>query len=77
MSNIRKNVDEHSVVSKHRFVNNHEFDWCNPKILHQEKHLRKREIAEMFHIKKNNNTINLHTDTDGLPEVYDIIIRIS
>ncbi|EFN60671.1 hypothetical protein EAG_14889, partial [Camponotus floridanus] len=30
-----------------------------PNILHNEKYVRKREIAEMFFIKKFNNLINL------------------
>ncbi|EZA54306.1 hypothetical protein X777_06136 [Ooceraea biroi] len=76
--NIRKMACDHSVVvSKHRNFNNHEFEWSEPVILHQEKHRMKREIAEMFHIKRCNKTINLQTDTDNLPNIYDGIIRIT
>jgi len=64
------------VVSKHKIEFNHDFDWSYPNILHKEKHLRKREIAEMFHIKKNNNTINLHKDTENLNNIYDKIIKV-
>ncbi|EZA52967.1 hypothetical protein X777_07426, partial [Ooceraea biroi] len=74
-SNIRRK--DHSVVSKHRLANNHDFDWSNPLILHREKHRRKREIAEMFLIKKEENTINLHTDTEDLSDVYNSIVRLS
>ena len=65
-----------SVVSKHKIEFNHDFDWANPKILHNEKHIRKREIAEMFFIKKNNNTLNLQKDTDNLNNIYDLIIKV-
>jgi len=47
-SDIKKHSDNFSVVSKHRFTQNHDFDWSNPKILHREKHRKKREIAEMI-----------------------------
>lgn len=65
-----------SVISKHKLEFNHEFDWTNPNILHREKHIKKREIAEMFYIKKNNNTINSQKDTENLNSVYDKIINL-
>ncbi|EFN73622.1 hypothetical protein EAG_08419, partial [Camponotus floridanus] len=49
----------HSVISKHRLESGHDFDWSKPNILHNEKYVRKREIAEMFFIKRFNNLINL------------------
>ncbi|EFN60973.1 hypothetical protein EAG_13905, partial [Camponotus floridanus] len=49
---------------------NHDFDWSLPVILHNEKHVRKREIAEMFFIKKFDNTINLQKDTENLNNIY-------
>ncbi|EFN63540.1 hypothetical protein EAG_16433, partial [Camponotus floridanus] len=39
-------------------------------ILHSEKYVRKREIAEMFFIKRFNNLINLQKDTDSLNNIY-------
>ncbi|EFN71142.1 hypothetical protein EAG_10671, partial [Camponotus floridanus] len=39
-------------------------------ILHNEKYVRKREIAEMFFIKRSKNLINLQTDTDNLNNIY-------
>ncbi|EFN65592.1 hypothetical protein EAG_10087, partial [Camponotus floridanus] len=35
-----------------------------------EKYVRKREIAEMFFIKRFNNLINLQKDTDNLNNIY-------
>ncbi|EZA54510.1 hypothetical protein X777_05489 [Ooceraea biroi] len=69
--NIKKRDDDLSVVSRHRITNDHNFDWSNVNILHQEKHVRKREIAEMIFIRKQNNSINLQKDTECLPSIYD------
>ncbi|EZA58481.1 hypothetical protein X777_01102, partial [Ooceraea biroi] len=60
----------HSVVTDHRLAYDHDFDWLNPKVLHREKHWRKRQIAEMFFIKSFDNTINLQTHTENLNTVY-------
>ncbi|EZA59748.1 hypothetical protein X777_16229, partial [Ooceraea biroi] len=75
MANIRKN--EHSVVSKHRLSENHDFDWDKPTILHRETHKIKREIAEMIYIRKHSNCINLQTDTENLSDMYDNILKLS
>lgn len=74
-SDIKKHDSNHSVISKHRLSHQHEFNWLKPEILHRENHLKKREIAEMFFIKKYDRTINLQRDTDGLTAVYDSIIK--
>ncbi|EZA47078.1 hypothetical protein X777_16770 [Ooceraea biroi] len=58
-SNIKKNESDWSVVSCHRAHDGHEFDWMHVDVLHQDKHLRRREIAEMICIKKHSNSINL------------------
>ncbi|XP_077277703.1 uncharacterized protein LOC143905912 [Temnothorax americanus] len=58
-NDIKKHCSNHSVVSKHRSQNNHDFKWSEPKILHKECNTKKREIAEMFFIKRHNNIINL------------------
>lgn len=75
-----KNINLHrsmqSVISKHRLELEHDFDWAKPNILHSETFLRKREIAEMFYIKKFNNTINLQKDTENLNNIYDKIIKV-
>ena len=74
-ADIKKHVSNHSVVSRHRTSYDHEFEWHKTEILHCEKQVRKREIAEMFFIKQNNNTINLQKDTDNLTGAYDIVIK--
>ncbi|EZA46542.1 hypothetical protein X777_00052, partial [Ooceraea biroi] len=73
-SDISKRDNCLSVVSKHRVFNEHDFDWCNTKILHHENHRRKREIAEMVFIKRHSNAINLQKDTEDLPAVYDTVL---
>ncbi|EFN64904.1 hypothetical protein EAG_14640, partial [Camponotus floridanus] len=45
-------------------------DWSKTNILHNEKYVRKREIAEMFFIKRFNNLINLQKDMDSLNNIY-------
>ncbi|EZA51188.1 hypothetical protein X777_10257 [Ooceraea biroi] len=72
---IKKHFSNHSVVSKHRLTKEHDFDWDNKNILHYEPNNRKREIAEMFFIKKSPNTINLKRDTENLSEIYDVIVE--
>ena len=74
---IRKNVDSHSVVSKHRLSHNHDFNWHQPKILYKEKQFKKREIAEMLFIKKHDCTINLQKDTESLPSIYNRVIGVT
>ncbi|EFN62559.1 hypothetical protein EAG_05778, partial [Camponotus floridanus] len=48
-----------------RLESGHEFDWTKPNILYNEKYVLKREITEMFYIKKSNNSINLQKNTDN------------
>jgi len=61
-------------IKEHR---NNIFKWDEPIILHKERNRRRREIAEMFFIKKfknTNNSINLQKDTENLNLIYDKII---
>ncbi|EZA52132.1 hypothetical protein DMN91_010114 [Ooceraea biroi] len=74
-SDISKREGNWSVVSRHRASLFHDFDWSKVDILHQEQHLHKREVAEMIFIKRHHNAINLQTDTDNLPGVYDPILK--
>ena len=74
---IRKNSDNHSVVSKHRLTHNHDFNWQQPKILYKERHFKKREISEMFFIKKCDCAINLQKDTESLPANYNRVIGVT
>lgn len=76
INNIKVHTSNHNVISKHKTEYMHDFNWTSPNILHCEKHTRKREIAEMFFIKKHNNTINLQKDTDNLNPIYDNIIKV-
>jgi predicted GIY-YIG superfamily endonuclease len=73
-SDITKHYSNHSVVSKHRISLGHDFKWTEPEILHREKNIKKREIAEMFYIKKFNNNINSQKDTENLNPIYDRLI---
>jgi len=73
-NNIRNSTGNFSVVTDHRLKFDHDFDWINPEILHKERNRKKREIAEMFFIKKYDNNINLQKDTENLNSVYDRII---
>jgi len=76
-NNIKNASGNFSVVTNHRLSSNHEFKWDEPIILHKEKNRRKREIAEMFFIKKfkkNKTSLNLQSDTDNLNPIYDRII---
>jgi len=60
INNINKHDNLQSVVSHHRIINGHEFDWSMPHVLHMENYnAQKREIAEMVFIKKFKNNINL------------------
>ncbi|XP_071578645.1 uncharacterized protein [Temnothorax nylanderi] len=72
---IKKPAGKHSVVSEHRISRGHDFDWGNPEIMHRERLMRKRELAEMFFIKKSDNTINMQKDTESLNALYEHIIK--
>ena len=75
-NNIKKDTTMHSVVSLHRTCNDHEFRWDSPVILHQEKQTRKREIAEMFYIKRQRKSINLQKDTENFSGIYDRVLDV-
>ncbi|KAL6418855.1 hypothetical protein ACFW04_014207 [Cataglyphis niger] len=75
-NNIKMHANNLSIISKHKLEFNHDFDWSAPDILHNKKHLRKREITEMFFIKKFDNTINSQKDTENLNNIYDKLIKV-
>ncbi|KAL6421451.1 hypothetical protein ACFW04_013906 [Cataglyphis niger] len=75
-NNIKMHASNLSVVNKHKLEFNYDFDWSVPDILHNEKHLRKREIAEMFFIKKFDNSINSQKDTENLNNIYNKLIKV-
>ena len=49
--------------------------WDDVEILHKEKNWKKRCVAEMICIKKQNNTLNKVTDIDALPAVYNTTLN--
>ncbi|EZA47056.1 hypothetical protein X777_16713 [Ooceraea biroi] len=75
-ADVRKVVSDQSVVSKHRLTFNHEFDWSDPDVLHRDAFNRRREIAEMYFIKKQDRPVNLQKGTDSLPGVPQTTWRI-
>jgi len=76
-NNINNPSHNYSVVTNHRLSEKHDFKWDEPIILHKERNMRKRKIAEMFFIKKykkTNNSLNLQKDTENLNPIYNKII---
>jgi len=51
MNNIKNSSGNYSVITNHRLSAN-DFKWDKLNILHKEKNRRKKEIAEIFFIKK-------------------------
>ena len=51
------------------------FQWNNVQILDEELSYRKRLISKMLHIKKQKNSFNLQTDTEGLHKAYLPIVN--
>jgi len=76
LNNIKSTSNNYSVVSNHRLLFNHDFQWDKPKILHKERNRKKREIAEMFLIKKHDNNINLQKDTENLNSIYNKLLTL-
>ncbi|KYN18349.1 hypothetical protein ALC57_09345 [Trachymyrmex cornetzi] len=74
-NHIRHKSATRSVVTEHRLFNNHDFRWDDVKILDEEPIYRKRLISEMVNIKKQTNSLNLQTDTEGLHKAYLPIIN--
>lgn len=73
-NHIRRNTTNHSVITDHRIIYNHDFDWNNIEILDNEPHLHKRLISEVLHIKRQRNSLNLQTDTKCLPDTYFTVL---
>jgi len=76
LNNIKSTSNNYSVVSNHRLLFNHDFQWDKPNILHKERNRKKREIAEMFLIKKHDNNINLQKDTENLNSIYNKLLTL-
>ncbi|KYN12195.1 hypothetical protein ALC57_15646 [Trachymyrmex cornetzi] len=74
-NHIRWNTSSRSVITEHRLENNHDFNWDEIEVLDEEPCYHKRLISEMLHIKKQKNSINLQTDTEGLHKAYIPIVN--
>ena len=72
-NHIRHKTSVRSVITKHRLQCN--FQWNNVQILDEELSYRKRLISKMLHIKKQKNSFNLQTDTEGLHKAYLPIVN--
>ena len=73
---IRHNTSVRSVIMEHRLQYDHDFQCDNVKILDEEPCYRKRLISEMLNIKKQRNSLNLQTDTEGFHKAYLLYISI-
>jgi len=69
-NHIKRNTSTYSVITDHRIISDHDFDWDNVEILDVEKNLNKRLIFEMINIKSQSKGLNLQTDTDSLDRAY-------
>jgi len=74
-NHIRWNTTARFVISEHRLLLGHKFDWDHVEILAEEPYLGKRSLLEMLHIKKQTNSLNSQTDTKDLYEAYFPIIN--
>ncbi|KYN38925.1 hypothetical protein ALC56_06685, partial [Trachymyrmex septentrionalis] len=74
-NHIRYKTSARSVITEHRLLHDHDFQWDDVQILDEEPSYRKRLILEMLHIKRQKNSLNLQTDTEGLHKAYLPIIN--
>ncbi|KYN22630.1 hypothetical protein ALC57_04969, partial [Trachymyrmex cornetzi] len=74
-NHIRWNTSSKSVITEHRLQQGHDFNWNDIRILDEEHCYNKRLVSEMLNIKKQNNNLNLQTDTEGLHKSYIPIIN--
>jgi len=51
-NHIRWNTTVRPIISEHRLLLDHEFDWDNVEVLDEETYLGKRLVSEMLYIKK-------------------------
>jgi len=73
-SHIIRNSSQQSVITDHRLLNKHDFDWDNVQILDEETNYNKRLISEMIFIKKQKFGLNAQTDTELLDPIYNDIL---
>jgi len=65
-----RNNPNRSVITEHRLSYGHDFDWESVEVLDHEPFYHKRLISEMLYIKRQKNSLNLQTDTEGLHYSY-------
>ena len=65
-NHIRHNTSVRSVITEHKLYYDHDFQWDKVNILDEEPSYRKRLISKMLNIKKQKNSLNLQTDTEGI-----------
>ena len=71
---VRNSSTVVTALSNHAKENMHKFNFEEPEILCSEQHYKKRNIMEMIHISKRNNTINYRTDTEDLGAIYNNLL---
>jgi len=74
-NHIHRNTTTQSVITEHRRNYSHDFNWNNVEILDKERYLTKRLISEMIHIKRQNNSLNLQSDTECLDDGITAILN--
>lgn len=68
---------DRTALCKHRFQNDHKFDFENVKILDVENVKFKRNISEMIYITLDKNSVNERSDTQNLNKFYKSLLNIS
>lgn len=75
-TNINRQENEHTALTKHKTQSDHEFDYSNFKILAIEENLNKRLFIEMASIFKQKNSVNQRTDIENLSNMYHGILKM-
>jgi len=71
---IRRSSTQPSVITDHRLLSKHEFDWEDVKVLDVKKNYKKRLISEMIYIRKQKHGLNSQNDTELLDPVYNDLL---
>lgn len=72
-----KNPAKKCALAEHSRITNHIMNFGETKILELEKAARKRCFLEMYHIKKNSNTMNSKSDIQGISNIYSYLINFT
>lgn len=71
---IRKNS---CALSEHHITTSHALNFNETKILDGERNYFKRVFLEMFHINKNQNTMNKKSDIKDLSNIYSFLFQLA